>query len=338
MRPWTGEAATLADRVAAFVRTSLTAEPSEPFETLALDTHAWQVARDPVLASLVEGPVRSWLDIPAVPVALFKDLPVGTLGRDESAVVFRTSGTTGSGRGAHRMRSTALYDLGALAWARRVFPDAPTRVAALLEDPALTPDSSLSHMVGLFGQCTWHLVDGRLDREGLNAQVAAATRPLYLASTAFALAEWLEGEVARPPGGSLLMVTGGLKGRTHRLEGQALYAEARRRLGARMVLEYGMTELSSQLWAQQGQPYVPPPWLRVVAVDPLTAAPVPPEQPGQLRFVDLCNLDCTLAIETMDEGIVHADGRVTLFGRLQGAPTRGCSLTVEEAWARRGER
>ncbi len=336
MSPWIGEVAILAGRVSDFIRTSLEGPPSEPFEALALDLHRWQVAQDPVLASLVEGPVRSWLDIPAVPVALFKDLPVGTLGRDEPAVVFRTSGTTGSGRGAHRMRSTVLYDLGALTWARRAVPGAPTQVAALLENPKGAPDSSLSHMVALFGECTWHLVDGHLDRASLAERVSVARVPVFLASTAFALAEWLEGEVAAPPPGSLLMITGGLKGRTHRIEGEALYAEARRRLGTRIVLEYGMTELSSQLWAEPGQPYAPPPWLRVVAIDPLTGAPRPPGEPGQLRFLDLCNLDGTVAIETMDEGIVHDDGRVTLFGRLEGAPARGCSLTVEEAWSRRG--
>ncbi|MCA9573747.1 MAG: acyl-protein synthetase, partial [Myxococcales bacterium] len=73
-----------------------------------------------------------------------------------------------------------------------------------------------------------------------------------------------------------------------------------------------------------------PPWLRVSAVDPTSGEPVPPGQPGQLRFLDLCNLDSTLHVETLDEGIVHPDGRVTLIGRLPDAPARGCSLAVED--------
>ena len=57
---------------------------------------------------------------------------------------------------------------------------------------------------------------------------------------------------------------------------------------------------------------------------------------GVLRFWDLCNLDSTLGIETLDEGIVEEDGSVRLFGRLAGATPRGCSLSVEEAWEKRG--
>jgi hypothetical protein len=132
------------------------------------------------------------------------------------------------------------------------------------------------------------------------------------------------------------MVTGGFKGRTHRLEGEALLSAARRALApARIVLEYGMTELSSQLWAAPGTTYAPPPWLRAVAVDPISGAPLPAGARGQLRFYDLCNLDGALGVETLDEGTVDAAGAVELHGRLAGAPPRGCSLTVEEAWHRK---
>jgi hypothetical protein len=337
VKPWTGEADALADRIEAFVQSW---GATEAFGDLALAIHRWQRAGDPVVAALTEREPSTWLEIPAVPVALFKDLPVGTVRQDEPAVVFRTSGTTGGGRGEHRMRSTALYDLGALAWARRCVPEMPTEVVALLDDPARTPDSSLSHMVALFagdgGRATWHVRDGVLDRQDVEARLRSAARPVFLATTAFALAEWLDDEVPALPTGSVLMVTGGFKGRVHRLDGAALYAESIRRLApGRVVTEYGMTELSSQLWGTPETPYQPPPWLRVVASDPISGAPLPAGQRGQLRFYDLCNLDGSVGVETMDEGIVGEDGSVDLFGRLPGAPARGCSLTVEEAWEKR---
>src|SRR5690606_971780 len=146
----------------------------------------------------------------------------------------------------------------------------------LLSDPARVPDASLSHMVGAFraisepGDTTWHLNDGVLDRAGLNERVAACTEPVFLAATAFALAEWLEGTVRRPPPHSQLMVTGGFKGRVHTIDGDQLLALAAERLGVRVVTEYGMTELSSQLWGRAGGTFHPPPWLRPSAVDPLT--------------------------------------------------------------------
>lgn len=337
MSPWTGEAASLAARIRAFVDSSLQGAPSEPFEALALDLADFQRRHDPVAAALTLAAPARWEEIPAVPVDLFKSLPVGTVREGEPHHAFRTSGTTQGTRGVHRMRSTALYDHGALAWARKVAPDAPPRVLALLGDPAVVPDSSLSHMVALFGPARWFWREDRVDVDALHAALAAAPAPVYLATTAFALAEWLSGSPRALPAGSTLMVTGGFKGRVHKIEGEALYAEAEAALRpARILTEYGMTELSSQLWGTPSTPFAPPPWLRALAVDPITATPLPPETPGQLRFYDLCNLDGALGVETLDEGIVHADGRVTLRGRLPGAAERGCSLTVEEAWAKRG--
>ena len=329
MTPWTDGADTLSDRIEAFILGK-----GGDWESLALDVHRWQVARDPVLASLVEKRVNQWIDVPAVPVGVFKDLPVGTVKPGDEAAIFRTSGTTGGGRGEHRLRSTALYELGAIAWAERCLGGFLPATVALLEDPRTAPDSSLSHMVAAFpAPATWWVVDGRLDPLGASAAVSSAATPIFLASTAFAASEWLEHAPPRPPPGSVAMITGGFKGRIHKLDETGIVG-ALQALGYRVVLEYGMTELSSQLWAHPGAAYRPPPWMRVVAVDPRTGVPVPDGAPGQLRFWDLANLDGTLAIETMDRGIVGSEG-VTVLGRLEGAPPRGCSLTVEEAWARR---
>ena len=339
---WTGRADKLANRIAEFIDTSLGHREGAPtnFETLALAIHAWQADHDPVIASLITEPVRRWQDIPAVPVALFKSLPVGTVNPGQEKHLFRTSGTTGSGQGVHRLRSTALYDRAALGWMRRCVPGPPSDVVALMTDPVTDPSSSLAHMVALFApptRATWHLQDGRLRIEDLNAAVRSASKPIFLASTAFAMAEWLDAEVPPLPPRSVVMVTGGFKGRVHKLDDQSLYAEIEAQLRPdRLVTEYGMTELSSQLWGTPTTPYRPPPWLRVLAVDPQTGAPLPPRISGQLRFFDLCNLDGSIGIETLDRGIVHEDGSVSLQGRLEGAPARGCSLTVEEAWATGG--
>jgi acyl-CoA synthetase (AMP-forming)/AMP-acid ligase II len=332
--PWTGEAAALAKRVEAFIYESLEGDPPEPFDELALDIHNWQRQRDPVLEALSDQAPERWQDIPAVPVDLFRRLRVGTVDPADAAVAFRTSGTTGARRGVHYMRATNLYDRGATAWFRQCVPDAPIEAAALLEDPAQASDSSLSHMVALFGPATWHLESGGLARTSLDIRIRTTMNPLFVAATGFALADWLSEEVPVLPPDSVLMVTGGFKGRRLTVAESDLYKQAEACLRpARIVTEYGMTELSSQLWGTPDTPYLPPPWLKVVAVSPASGNPMEPEHVGQLRFYDLCNLDGTLAIETMDEGVVHADGSVALYGRLEGAPLRGCSLTPEERWS-----
>jgi len=324
----------LAQRVSDYILHSLTGATHEAFDTLAMDIHAFQRAHDPVVASLINGAVNHWTEIPAVPVALFKALPVGTLGEDEPCVVFKTSGTTGGGRGEHRLRDTLLYDLGSLAWARRCVPQAPLNVVALLLDPSVAPSSSLSHMVAMFGEVSWHLSETGVATDEADRRIREAIGPVYLCATAFALAEWLATHPPPLPADSVVMITGGFKGRVHRLDQHTLYGRTQQKLRpARLVTEYGMTELSSQLWGTPGGPYYPPPWLRVRAINPHTGRTT--DGPGQLVFTDLCNLDSTLSVETLDRGTVNTDGSVSLMGRLTDAPSRGCSLTVEEAWARR---
>lgn len=301
------------------------------FESLALDLFAWQVARNPDYAALADGaqPAR-WQELPAVPVRLFRARPFTSFPAEEAAVVFRTSGTTG-GRGVVRLRDTELYDRGARAHAERVVGPIPPQGASLVGRVA---DSSLAHMCWQFAPALEPFFDrdGGVDGAGLARHLGALDGPAFVPGTAFAFAELLQQGGAPIPlaPGSLVMVTGGFKGRTIRLSAEALHdGLAARFPGARLVGEYGMSELSSQLWsARLGQPFVPPPWLRVLAVDPGTGAPT---RTGLLRFVDLASMDTVVCIETGDRGTVHADGSVTLAGRHPGAPARGCSLTVEEA-------
>ncbi|MEZ4316621.1 MAG: hypothetical protein R3F61_03935 [Myxococcota bacterium] len=292
-------------------------------DDVLLRVHAWQHANDPVLRALIAEPATRVDAIPAVPVALFRELDVGTVRPDEPHQAFHTSGTTVGRPGIHRMRDTALYDLGCRTHAARWLPST-TQTFGLMAD---SPHSSLAHMVRDFADRTGpvrFLISDTLDLEALSAIDA----PTFVCATAFALDAWLQASPRPLPSGSCIMVTGGFKGRVHALEADALLDAAAAL--APVLLEYGMTELSSQLWARHGEPYTPPPWLRVTAVEPTTGAALPPGVPGQLRFLDLCNLDGTLHVETLDEGVVHADGRVTLHGRLPDAPARGCSLAVED--------
>jgi hypothetical protein len=318
-------------------------------EALALELFAWQRARSPVLEALAEGSVPATLEaIPAVPVDLFKQLPVATFPLDEARVVFRTSGTTQGTRGTVHLLGTDLYDAGARAWFDACVPSAPARWVSLCSHAG---DSSLGHMVadfaGVRGAALARIFDPERgvapDAWERLAEVAVAG-PVFLACTAFALDALLAmpGSVALDAR-SVVMVTGGFKGRAVRLDAPSLYAALPPRLGTpRVVGEYGMTELSSQLWTEPVPAgavpgaFRAPPWLHAYTVDPFHGAPCAGE--GQLRFVDLCNVDSAVAIETLDLGeVTEVDGvqHVTLRGRIPGAEARGCSLTVEDAYARR---
>ncbi|GDX80449.1 coenzyme F390 synthetase [Deltaproteobacteria bacterium] len=305
-------------------------------EALAVAAFAHQLATNPTLAAMFGAAHPSRLaDIPAVPVSLFKELDLGPQPPLPSDALFRTSGTTGQVRGVHRTRSTRLYDLGAVLHANARVTHRPGRVVSLC--PA-EPDSSLGHMLRLFGTVEQCFSDGTVHADTWKRITdVSRTEPIFLAATAFAL----DALLAMPGNAclderSVVMVTGGFKGRTTRLDPPGLYRALAARLGSPRVFgEYGMTELSSQLWTDPvfaGEvpgAFIAPPWLAVYAVHPQTGAPVNGE--GLLRFVDLANLGSVLAIETQDLGRVEHDpggDRVTLLGRLEGAELRGCSLRV----------
>lgn len=299
-------------------------------DALFVEAFLHQRAHNPLLARMLPGQPTGAYDVPAVPVACFRDLDLGPSPPLPSDVVFRTSGTTGSGRGVHRSRDTVLYDLAAVTHFRRRVPRAPRRVVSLCPTDA---DSSLGHMLARFGT-----VEPCFDGEVAGDTWAHLDRPCLLAATAFALDALLATPgKATLDARSVVMVTGGFKGRHTRLDAASLYQAIPARLGRpRVVGEYGMTELSSQCWTEPvaaGEvpgAFVAPPWMRVYAVNPVSGERV--AGPGALRFVDLANLGSVLAIETQDLGLVdpRPDGdRVTLLGRLEGAELRGCSLRAE---------
>lgn len=308
------------------------------FEDLALALFAWQRARNADYAALCADapPPGRWMEIPPVPVGLFRDLALTSFPAAEATATFRTSGTTEGRPGTIRLRDTLLYDLAATRQAALQLGELPRRGLSLVPGAA---DSSLGHMCRTLvpGIRSWLPPEG----PGLAAAwsdlaaMAAAGEALFLPTTAFSLDALLElgGPVIPMPAGSVLMVTGGAKGRTLRRSEGTMAEEARARMpGLRVVGEYGMSELSSPLWSPAlGRPYRPAPWLRVQALDPASGAPLPPGREGILAFVDLANVWTVLAIETQDLGVVEPDGAVRLLGRLPGAPPRGCSLAAAEA-------
>ena len=335
----------------------------EDFDALALRVFAFQHESNPVYRGFCEGrgagpgTVRRWEDVPAVPATAFRfvDLICGDPPTAEATYV--TSGTTaGPGaRGRHLVASVSLYHASALAGLRAwlVPEDAPLPVLSLVPSPSDAPASSLSAMIGFAGEAWGDPIrwlahpargpDPDAYREAA-AEVAASGRPALVAGTAFGFVQLLdsldEGVPAAPlPAGSRVMETGGFKGRSRVVARSELYARLEARLGVardRIVNEYGMTELLSQLWepvlregARAAGRHVAPPWLRVRALDPATLAPLPPREPGLLAFFDLANLGSVSHVLTEDLGSVSPDG-VRLEGRVPGAEPRGCSLALEE--------
>jgi hypothetical protein len=303
------------------------------------------------------GTVASWEDVPAVPATAFKYYDFISGPPRPDPLVFRTSGTTRGSerRGRHVVLRPDLYRAALLApFEAALFPHGPEEdvsFLSLIPPPTEAPDSSLSFMVGevserLASRTSW-LVDGdgALDVEGLRDATGVAEaegEPVLLLGTAAAFVHLLEiGNQALSvlPEGSRVMETGGFKGARRAISRAELYQGIAGATGLpthRIVNEYGMTELLSQLYepvlsegAASAGEYVAPPWLRVRALDPTTLRPVGEGVSGILAFFDLANLASVSHILTEDIGTI-VDGRVRLEGRAQGAEPRGCSRAMDD--------
>lgn len=280
----------------------------------------------------------------ALPTDVFRYARVAGHAREHDVRVFRTSGTTGGRRGEHPFRDLSLYDRAAETAARHaLFADTDgMRLLVLAPHPDDAPDSSLSYMLGRFAAWFGTRVDWVFPVDArLGERLRAASEPVALLGTSFAFVHAEEALGAARfdlPEGSRVMQTGGFKGKSREVSPEALRRAIAERYGvpeARIVTEYGMTELSSQLYdlTLRGAPHRRlwvPGWVRATVRDPETLRSLPVGATGLLRIEDAANLDSVAAIQTSDLAIRHEDG-VELLGRVPGATPRGCSLAVEEA-------
>ena len=354
------------------------APQAESFDALACDLARHQAAHIPALRQLwrahgIEAAsLRRAETIPALVCDAFRHRRIAVHAASEDAYCFETSGTSQGQqlRGKHPLRSGETYTLGAVLWGRQMLLPAATDLGlvGLVASEVQAPHSSLSFMLARFAQVltaesSFHFNGNVLDVDGIIERCTTATqqgRPLLLAGTSFAFVHLLDALANRGlrlplSPGSRLMQTGGFKGRSRVVEAATLSAQLAHCFQlprALVVGEYGMTELSSQLYqpgvrdhfghaktgddgagaaatSSAAERYYPPPWLRVTAVDPVTLAPLAVGAVGLCRLLDLANVDSAVAIQTADRCRVYPDGSIDLLGRQPGARARGCSLALE---------
>jgi hypothetical protein len=365
MTPSTRRSDSLHTRVQAFIHASAVEQPTaESFDSLACDLARHQASNHAGIERLLaaahidaEG-LQHASQIPAIPTDAFKFRRIACHAPSADQVVFQTSGTTVGGRGQHALRRTDTYEASAIAWARRLlFPDVQ-RLHFVLLAPRydLATDSSLGFMLDRFSRrlgltCTWAVESGALQLDAIRSAVGRATehnQPVCVAGASFAfvhLLDLLGSSVLLLPACSRVMQTGGFKGRSRTIAEPHLREQIGRAFGVPedlIVGEYGMTELSSQAYeatllralgtgphpTDRGV-YVPPPWMRVTAVDPESLLAVDRGHLGVARIEDLANVDSAVAIQTADQ-IREADTGFVVMGRTPDSSPRGCSIGMDE--------
>jgi hypothetical protein len=351
------------------------------FESLAIDLFRFQYgANGPYRAlcdarSIHPGSVEHWSRIPAVTTSLFRDFDFSCLAPSERTQVFHSSGTTEQrpSRHFHGQASLGLYERSLLAFFEHVLcclrrsanssaPGVGNPLILVSLTPPLrrAPNSSLVYMFDGIGRrfaSRQSVFLGELDRAGawildhaiLETELrtcCAARVPIFLCGTAFLFVRLLDlladtGRRFELPPGSIILETGGYKGRSRAIPRPDLHALLCDRLGVsphRILCEYGMCELSSQAYStvatddsvQSPRVFRFPPWARPQIICPETGGEVAEGEIGLLRILDLANVWSVAAIQTEDLALRRGSG-FELIGRAHASEPRGCSIMAGRA-------
>jgi MoaA/NifB/PqqE/SkfB family radical SAM enzyme len=128
---------------------------------------------------------------------------------------------------------------------------------------------------------------------------------------------------------TVVMETGGMKGRRKEITREEAHHYLRNRLGVNVIhSEYGMTELLSQAYSKDQGLFECVPWMKVLLRNEDDPFDVTEVGRGIINIIDFANVYSCSFIATDDVGTVHKDGKFEVAGRLDNSDMRGCSLLV----------
>ncbi|MGF1534372.1 MAG: acyl transferase [Bernardetiaceae bacterium] len=309
----------------------------EPLSDLALEAFAYQATHNPVyrlyltLIGCAIEQVQHLSQIPFLPIACFKNFPVQT-GRPDFVHYFESSRTTGQQPSKHYLKDLDWYaKVSRLAFEQKYGNLSDYEILALLPAYLEQQRSSLVYMVRQFMQHAGSASGFYLyDHQALTQKIETlrdSPRKLLLLGVTFALLDFAKAHRATLPLQTIVMETGGMKGRGEELPREAVHEQLCDAFGVSQVhSEYGMTELLSQAYADRAGVFVPPPWMHVRLRDlndPFSLAPI--GSVGGIDVIDLANIESCCFIQTQDLGRYVAGG-FEVLGRFDHSEVRGCNL------------
>ncbi|WP_300598357.1 acyl transferase [Niabella sp.] len=308
------------------------------FEALAKEVFLFQYQHNKIYRSYADaigckaGTVSRLSDIPFLPIRFFKTHEV-TATAFEPEVYFESSGTTGTVNSRHLVKESALYTQ-SFTNAFELFygPATDFCILGLLPSYLERGHSSLVFMVDQLIRDSKHPQSGFYLHDVASLaqtlqQLEERGQKTLLIGVTYALLDFAA-QFPRELKHTIVMETGGMKGRRRELIRAEVHDELKRNFGIPVVhSEYGMTELLSQAYSKGAGIFNTPPWMRMVLreeEDPLSVITRPAR--GVLNIIDLANIYSCSFIATDDLGIVHANGTFEVLGRRDNSDIRGCSL------------
>ncbi|WP_422084245.1 acyl transferase [Ulvibacterium sp.] len=315
-------------------------ESKSEFEHLALQIFHFQYNNNPVYHDfcnyLGKTPNRQERieEIPFMPIEFFKTRKIIS-SRKNPQIIFTSSGTTDTRTSRHYVIDASLYTKSYLAAFNYFYGDiANYCILALLPSYLEREGSSLIYMAKDLIERSHHPDSGFYlnDLNGLQRKLqhldAQGTQTLLL-GVSFALMDLVEKHTFSLRN-TIVMETGGMKGRRKEVIREALHTILKKGFGVNQVhSEYGMTELLSQAYSQGNGLFKTPPWMKVFIRDP--EDPLSPQKDGRtggINIMDLANIHSCSFIATQDLGKRYGDGSFEVLGRFDHSDIRGCNLMV----------
>jgi len=279
--------------------------------------------------------IKSIIQIPFLPIQFFKSLDV-VVEHQEVKKVFKSSGTTATGRSRHLVTDLELYETSFIKGFQFFYGDIKEYIVlALLPSYLDQGESSLVYMVDklitLSNQPeSKYCLDNLDETRALLLQLKKQNKKVLLIGVSYALLDLIGEKEMCLNDNFLIMETGGMKGRRKELTKSELHRVLKKGFGVNKIhSEYGMTELLSQAYSQDNGVFKTPPWMRVLIRDindPLSFQTK--NKSGGINIIDLANVNSCSFIATQDLGKLSANG-FEILGRFDYSDTRGCNLLLQ---------
>jgi hypothetical protein len=275
-----------------------------------------------------------------LPVSFFKTHAVKT-GEFEPAVIFESSGTTEAVKSKHFVKDLELYRKSFTTCFQHFYGHPQHKcILGLLPAYLERGNSSLVFMVDELIQAGKNPLSGFYlhDHEKLHSNILhneLLKLPTLLIGVTYALLDFAAAYPMQLKH-TIVMETGGMKGRRAELTRPQVHALLQKNLGISLVhSEYGMTELLSQAYSKGDCIFHCPAWMKIVLRDEddplqvITAADarIKP-QTGLINVIDLANMHSCCFIATDDVGKLHPNESFEVLGRADNSDVRGCSLML----------
>jgi phenylacetate-coenzyme A ligase PaaK-like adenylate-forming protein len=316
-------------------------QSKQAFNELALEVFNHQFNNNKVYRSFCDllyvhpSEVKCVEDIPFLPIQFFKTHHVLS-SSDPIQRTFTSSGTTGSITSSHFVTDLNIYET-SFTKGFEAFYGTPEDyvVLALLPSYLEREGSSLIYMVDAFIKQSNHPESGfylnnLAELKDSLIHLDSIGKKVLLIGVSFALLDLVETYQFNLKH-TIIMETGGMKGRRKELIRDELHTQLKQGFGVDTIhSEYGMTELLSQGYSKGNGFYNCPSWMRILTRDTEDALSIQPmgKTGGGINVIDLANINSCSFIATQDLGRVYNNGSFEVIGRFDHSDIRGCNLMV----------